>query len=155
LPGLEGEGLIGGGDVGIRGLGEIGEEDVMPGGYARGGLDILHIEDIVLQVLEEDSGLDLEGGLRCFEPVFQLEQVGGGAGDEVEGVDQAEAEGSEGENGDDAHEGEGTDAAGAHGGDFAVAGEAGEAEKDSREDGGGEVTVRVWGGCRRRCAGHR
>ena len=110
---------------------------MVPGGGTGGGY-VLDVEDVVLEVFVEDSGLDLEGGLRGFELVFQLEQVGGGARGEVESVEQAEAEHEEGEDGDDAYEGEGANAAGAHGGDFAVGGEAGEAEKDSSEDRGGQ-----------------
>ncbi len=132
------DGLVGGGDVGVGGLGEVGEEDVMPDRGARAGGDVLDVEDIVLEVLVEDAGLDFKGGLRGFELVFEAEQVGGAAGSEVEGVDEAEGKRSEREDGDDAHEAERSDAAGAHGGDFGVGGKAGEAEEDSGEDCGGD-----------------
>ena len=35
--GIEDEGLVGGRDVGVGGLGEVGEEDMTPGGDAGGG----------------------------------------------------------------------------------------------------------------------
>ncbi len=58
------DGLVGGGDVGGGGLGEVGEEDMMPEGGSGGGTDVLDVEDVVLEVFVEDAGLDLEGGLR-------------------------------------------------------------------------------------------
>ena len=67
-------GLVGGGDVGVRGLGQVGEKDMVPDGGAGGGADVLNVEDVVLEVLVEDAGLDLERGLRGLELVFQLEQ---------------------------------------------------------------------------------
>ena len=135
---VKASGLSGSDDVGIGGLGEVGEEDMMPGGHAGAGADILHIEDVVLEVFVEDAGLDLEGCLRGFELVLQLEQIAGALGSEVESVDEADGEGGEGEDGDDADEAEGSDAAGAHGGDFGVGGEAAEAKQDAGEDGGGD-----------------
>ena len=41
------DGLVGGGDVGGGGLGEVGEEDVMPEGGSGGGADVLDVEDVV------------------------------------------------------------------------------------------------------------
>jgi hypothetical protein len=60
---VEYESLVGGGDVGICRLGEIGEEDVVPGGGSARG-NVLDVEDVVLEVFVEDAGLNLEGGLR-------------------------------------------------------------------------------------------
>lgn len=89
---IEGDGQICGGDVGIGWLGEVSKEDVTPSRYSIRGGNVLHIEDIVFEVLKEDAGLDLEGGLRRFELIFQLEQICGCAGNKIEGVDQAEPE---------------------------------------------------------------
>ena len=136
--GVGNEGLVGGDDVGVCGLGEVGEEEVVPGGGSGDRAHVLDVEDVVLEVFIEDAGLDFEGGLRGFELIFQLEQIAGGARREVKGVDQAEAERGEGEDGDDADKAEGPDAAGAHGGDLAVGGETAEAKEDSGEDGGGQ-----------------
>ena len=123
---------------------------------AGAGADILHVEDVVLEVFVEDARLDFEGSLRGFELVFQLEQVGGAVRGEVESVDEAEGERGEGEDGDDADEAEGADAAGAHGGDFGVGGEAAEAEQDAGENGGGDGDGEGVGEhVARRCGGRR
>jgi hypothetical protein len=130
------QGLVGGGDVaGVGGLGQVGEEDVAPHRSAGGGADILHIEDLVLEVFVEDAGLDFNGSLRGFESVLELKQVAGAVGGEVKGVDQAEGKCGEGEDGDNTDKGECADAAGAHGGDLGVCGEAAETEQDAGEDG--------------------
>ena len=88
---VDDDGLVGGGDVGGGGLGEVGEEDVVPESGSGGRDGRPDVEDVVLEVFVEDAGLDLEGGLRGLEVVFEAEEAGGAAGSEVEGVEQAEA----------------------------------------------------------------
>ena len=99
------------------------------------GRTSLRVEDVVLEVFVEDAGLDLDGDLAGLAGVFVLEEGLGGAGSDVEGVGEADGPGEDGEDADDAEEGEDAEAAGAHGGDFAVGGEAAEAEEDADEDG--------------------
>ncbi len=133
--------------MGVGGLGEVGEEDVTPDGGSCGGCDVLDVEDAVLELFVKDAGLDLEGGLGGFERLAERDEAGGGAGSEVEGVEEAQAKGDGGDDGDDADEVDGTHAGGAHGGDFAVGGEAGEAEEDADQNrhGDGDVERRGQG----------
>ena len=74
------DGLLGCGDAGSCGLGEVGYEDVAPEGCAGAGADVLDVEDDVLEVLVEDAGFDFKGGLGVFEVVLKGEEGGGGAG---------------------------------------------------------------------------
>src|ERR1700733_9325577 len=138
---VDDDSLGGGGDVGVGGLGEVGEEDVMPEGGSGGGGGVLDIEDAVLELFVEDSRLDFEGGLRGREGFADRDETGGGAGREVEGVEEAEGESDGGDDGDDADEVDGSHAGGAHGGNFAVGGEAGESEEDADENGHGDGDV--------------
>src|ERR1700733_1211118 len=110
----------------------------MPEGGSSGGGNVLNVEDTVLELLVEDAGLDLEGGLGGLEGFAESDQASGGAGGKVERVEQTEDEGDGGDNGDDADEVDGSHACGAHGGDFAVGGEAGEAEEDADQNGHGD-----------------
>ncbi len=132
------DGLVGGGDARVAGLGEVGEEDVVPEGCTGGGTNVLDVEDVVLEVLVEDAGLDLEGGLGGFERVLQREESGGGVGSKVEGVDEAQTESKGGDDGDDADEIECTHAGCAHCGDLGVCSEAGQTKKDADQHGHGD-----------------
>ena len=60
------EGLVGGGDFGGDGVGDVGQEDVTPERGAGAGADVLDVEDEVLAAFVEDTGLDFEGDLRVF-----------------------------------------------------------------------------------------
>ena len=60
---VDDDGLVGGGDVRVGRLGEVGEEDVMPESRACGRTDVLDVEDAVFELFVEDARLDLEGGL--------------------------------------------------------------------------------------------
>ena len=126
---------VGGGDVWIGGLGEVGEEDVVPDGGAGGGRDILYVKDAILELFVEDARLDFEGRLGGFERFAESDETGGCAWRKIEGVEEAESEGDRGDDGDDAHEVDCAHARGAHGCDFAVCGEPGEAEENADEDG--------------------
>src|ERR1700733_10746835 len=112
--------------LGVGGVGSAVDDD-----GAVGGGDVLDVKDAVLELFVKDAGLDLEGGLGRFEGLAQGEEVGGGAGGEVEGVEEAEAESDGGDDGDDADEVERAHAAGSHGSDLAVSGETAEAEEDA------------------------
>ena len=84
-------GFVGGDDVGGFGLGEVGDEDVVPDSGAVGtGDDVLGVEDIVLEVFVEYAGLDFDGGLAGLGGVFVVEEGLGGAGSDEEGVGEAE-----------------------------------------------------------------
>ena len=135
---VDDDGLFGGGDVGVGGFSQVGEEDVMPEGGAGGGADVLDVEDAVFEFFVEDAGLDFEGGLGGLEGFAQRNEAGGGAGCEIERVEQAEGQCEGGDDGDDANEVDGSDAGGAHGGDFAVGGKTRETEEDADENGHGD-----------------
>ncbi len=111
---------------------------VPDGGAVGAGDDVLGVEDVVLEVFVEDAGLDFDGGLAGLGGVFVVEESLGGAGSDEEGVGEAEDPEGDGEDADDADEGEDAEAGGAHGGDFAVGGEAAEAEQDADEHGHGD-----------------
>ena len=98
------DGRVRGGDVGVGGLGEVSEEDVVPKGGAGCGADVLDVEHVVMEVFVEDAGLDLEGGLGGFEAVFETQQCAGSVGCEIKRVGEAEGEGQAGDDGDDADE---------------------------------------------------
>ena len=99
------DGLVGGGDVlGLVGWVRSARKTWCQTEASGGWADVLDVEDVVLEVLIEDAGLDFEGCLRGLKLFFQAEEVGGAAGCEVEGVDQADGERGDGEDGDDADE---------------------------------------------------
>ncbi len=121
---VDDDGLGGGGDMGVGGLCEVGEEDVVPESGSGGGCCVLNVEDTILELFVEDARLDLEGGLRGRERFAERDDAGGSAWGEIEGVEEAEGEGDSGDDGDDADEVDGAHAGGAHGGNFAVGSEA-------------------------------
>ena len=86
-----------GGDLGSGGVGEIGEEDLAPVGGARGGADILHVEDVVLEVFVEDARLDFVGSLRVEELGFEAEGCLGSFGREVESVGETDEPSGDGD----------------------------------------------------------
>jgi len=126
--------LLGGGDVGILLLGQVGEEDMIPDDGPFGWLHVLYKKDVVLEVLVEDARLNGKGDLRGLELILQPKQVAGRARRKVERIDQTERERRKGENRDDAHERQRSNAAGAHGGHFAVGGKTAQSEKNSRQN---------------------
>ena len=108
------------------------------GGAVGAGEDVLGVEDVVLEVLVEDARLDFDGGLRGLALLLVVEQGARGVRRDVEGVGEAGEPAEDGDDADDADERDDADAAGAHGGDFAVGGEAAEAEQDADEHGHGD-----------------
>src|SRR5271155_1470957 len=114
--------LVCGRDLGICRLCEISEEDVVPEGGTGGRSDVLDVKNAVFELLIEDSGLYLEGGLRGLERFAESDEAGGCAWCEIERVKKAEDEGDGGDDGDDADEVDGTHTAGTHGGYLAVSG---------------------------------
>src|ERR1700761_3522391 len=94
---VDDDGLGGGGDLGGGWFGEIGEKDVLPDSGSGGGGDVLDVEDAVFELFVEDAWLDLKGGLRGFEGLAEGDESGGGAGREVERVEEAEGEGDGGD----------------------------------------------------------
>ena len=107
---IDDDGLVGGGDVGIRWLGEVGEEDVMPESGSGGGADILNVEDVVFELFVEDTGLNLEGGLRRLQRLSEGDEAGGGAWGEIERVEEPQYEGDRRDDGDNADEVDGSHA---------------------------------------------
>jgi hypothetical protein len=132
------DGLVGGGDVGTGGLGEVCEKDVVPESGPCGRADLLNVEDIVAEVFVEDAGLDFEGCLAAHEGLPKREGSGGRAWSEIERIEESDENAKSGDDGDDADEIERTHTGGSHGGDLGVGGEAGEAQEDADEHGHGD-----------------
>ena len=100
-------------------------------------MGVLHVKDVVLEVLVEDAGLNFIAGLGGFELVFKPEERSCRTRREDERVEEAKQECAGGGDGADAHERHDAEAGGAHGGDFAVGREAAEAKEDADQDGHG------------------
>ena len=102
------------------------------------GAHIFDVEHHVLEVFVEDARLNLKGSLRTPELVLQAGERRRGHGGKPDAVGQRQQPGGNGEDGDDADKHPGAQAAGAHGGDFAVGGQAAEADEDSDQQAHGD-----------------
>jgi hypothetical protein len=130
--------FLGQGDRWVGGVAQVRHEDTLPNGCALGRLHVLHIENFFGESFVENSRLDFEGDLRTFEAVFEVAERGLGAGRDVEAVHHGHEPGGDDKDRERAQESPDSHAAGAHGGDFAVGGEAAEADQDSQKHAHGQ-----------------
>ena len=63
--------------LGANGITQVGEEDTLPSRRPSAGADVLHVQDIVLEVFIEDAWLDFKRGLLIFERVLEPQNRGG------------------------------------------------------------------------------
>ena len=114
-----------------RGHAGVGDEDPLPDGRALGRFDVLNVEHESGEAFVENARLNFERDLRGLQAVLQVNHGGLGLGSEIDSVGQGEKPGRYGEDRYDAEEAPDADAAGSHGGDFAVGGEAAEADQNA------------------------
>ena len=124
-----------GSDARRSGVADLGHEDLVPVGRACSGTHVLHVENEVLEFLVEDAGLNLVGGLRCFQRPFHVEDGLVGAGGEIERVGKTQQRACDGHDGRDAHKVANAQARGAHGDDLAVRSKAAEPEQNADQHG--------------------
>ena len=112
---------------------DVRDENAPPDGGALRGFHVLHVKHKLGKALVENSRLDFERRLRALEPVLQPAQGGLRGGREIHRVEHRQGPGGHGKNGNHSQEGPHSDAAGPHGGDFAVRGQAAEADQNSHQ----------------------
>ena len=134
----EDDAVAGHGDFGGGRVADIGEEDAAPARGVGAGADILDVEHQVFEIFVKDAGLNFKRGLGAAQLVLQARECGRGGWSQPDVVAEGEQPGEDGEDGDDADELPGAEAAGAHGGDFAIGGQAAEADEDSDEQAHGD-----------------
>jgi hypothetical protein len=128
-------GAIGGGDLRRVGIGYVGQKDATPVGGAGASTHILHVEDVILEIFIEDAGLDFVGSLGIGERIFQIAHGGSRLRGQDHGVEHAYDPPGYSYHAHDTDEAPHADAGRAHGSDFAVGGEATEAQQNADEHG--------------------
>ena len=101
-------------------------------------LHVLHVEHDFGKSFIEDARLHFERNLRAFKPVFEASEGSLRLGRNIHTIYQSQQPGGDDENRKYPEEAPHAHAAGAHGGDFAVGGEAAEADQDSDQHAHGQ-----------------
>ena len=116
-----------------RGTGrrDVGEEHAFPNRGALTAFHVVHVENNFREAFVKDSGLDFERCLRAFEPVLQASESGLGSGGQVDAVGERNQPRARHENGKDAEEVPDANAARAHRRDFAIGGQAAQADENA------------------------